>query len=99
TSNGPTSRLYLPQEVLVEARIPGQLGMERRDHETPLLQDNRPPVVLSEHPHTGPDVLHPRRADEHPPDITDSLHVHVGLERIDLPPVRVSPHRDVDERE
>ena len=45
-------------------------------------------------------VLDPRSADEHALNrVVDPVDVHVGLERIDLPPVGVAANRDVHQRE
>src|SRR5260221_7709137 len=59
--------LLLPdeiQELFVQTRVVGQLRMKRSDEEPSLAREHRPPVDLGEHLHTGPDLLHPRRADE-----------------------------------
>ena len=44
--------LLLPdelQKLLVQPRVVGQLGMERRDEEAPLAREHRPAVDLGEH--------------------------------------------------
>src|SRR5690348_2234829 len=60
-----TSLPHRFQEQLVQPRVVGQLGVERGDEEASLTREHRATVDLGEHFHTGPDVLDPRRADEH----------------------------------
>src|SRR5437879_6534140 len=60
--------LLLPdelQELFVQTRVVGQLRMERGDEESSLAREHRATVHLGEHLHPGPDLLDPRRTDEH----------------------------------
>src|SRR4029453_18062715 len=52
------------QEELVEPRVVGQLGVERRDEVAPVAREHRVAVDLGEYLDARPDVLDPRRADE-----------------------------------
>src|SRR5712691_9434866 len=62
-----THRLpYRVEEQLVHARIFRQLGVERRDEETPLPKQHGLSVVLGQHLDISPDLPHARRADEDP---------------------------------
>src|SRR3990172_1738776 len=79
---------HLPEEVLVEPRLPHQLRVERCHDQAPLLQDDRRALVACEHAHLGADVADDGRADEHAAHgVVDALDVQVGLERVDLPAV------------
>src|SRR4029077_10168403 len=49
------------QELLVHARVVGQLGVERRDEEAALPQQHRLAVELREHLHLRSDIAHARR--------------------------------------
>src|SRR3954469_17583258 len=53
------------QEHLVHARVVGQLRMERGDEEPSVTREHRMAVDLGQHLDVRPDVLQPRRADEH----------------------------------
>src|SRR6476661_3426617 len=55
------------QELLVHARVVGQLGVERRDEETALAQQHRLAVELHQYFHR-PRVSHARRTDEDAPE-------------------------------
>src|SRR5689334_10802128 len=96
-----THRLpYLVQEELVDPRVVGQLGVERR-HENPALPcEHRMPVDRREHLDVRPGVLDPRRTDEDPAHgllpVTD---VEVRLERAHLPPERIALGREVRQPE
>src|SRR5579864_2997225 len=60
--------LRLPHEIeehFVQPCVTGQFRMEGRDEKPPLPCEHRPAVHLGEHVDTGPDILDPRRADEH----------------------------------
>src|SRR5579862_6301595 len=60
--------LRLPHELeehFVQPRVAGQFRMEGRDEEPALPREHRPAVDLGEHLDTRPDLLDPRRADEH----------------------------------
>src|SRR5438105_5933152 len=57
-------KAHLLEEQFVQARVVGQLGMERRDEEPALAREHRMTVDLGEHLDVGADVLDPRRADE-----------------------------------
>src|SRR5438477_75812 len=52
------------EKAFVDARIVGQLRVERGDHEAPLAQQHRLAVELCEHFDLRPDVANARRADE-----------------------------------
>src|SRR3954471_21316872 len=52
------------QELLVHARVVGQLRVERGDEEASLAREHRMALDLGEHLDVGADVLDPRRADE-----------------------------------
>src|SRR3954453_21915776 len=72
---------YLIQEELVDARVVGQLRMERGDEDSPLPRQHRMSVDLGEDLDVGTCILDPRSADE------DRAHglvavtdVEVGLE-------------------
>src|SRR5262245_36397614 len=98
-------------DVAVDAVVPGDLGMERRREQMPLL-DGDDPTDRGSRGDPGQDVdlradlLHPRRTDEQRverrrpvPAARDGLQegraVDVGLEGVDLTPERVAPHRHV----
>src|SRR4249920_299376 len=54
---------FLPDEVeepLVDARVVGQLGVERGDDRPALAEKNRLAVELGEHLHPGPCIGHAR---------------------------------------
>src|ERR1700729_3587074 len=60
--------LRLPDEIeehFVQPRIPGQFRMECRHEEPALAREHGPAVHLGEHLDSRPDILDPRRADEH----------------------------------
>src|SRR5689334_4719231 len=96
-----TRRLpYLVQKELVDPRIVGQLGMERRNEDPSLPREHRMPVDLGEHLDVGPRLLDPRRADE------DGAHglvpvpdIEVGLEAVHLPAEGIAADGDVCETE
>src|SRR3954468_21349934 len=54
---------YQVQEELVDARVVGELGMERGDEHASLPREHRMPVHLGEHLDVGAGVVDPRRAD------------------------------------
>src|SRR5881409_766372 len=56
--NGPLP--YEFQESLMEARVVGELRMERSDEEPPLAREHRTAVDLGEHLDVRPDLLDPR---------------------------------------
>src|SRR4051812_14864401 len=88
------------QEQFMQPRVVGQLRVERGDEESSLAREHRAAVDLSKHLHARPDVLDPRRTDEDGPHrLVEPDDRQVGLERRDLPPECVAPHRDVDEAE
>src|SRR5437763_6340078 len=67
----PDNARLLPDEIqepFVQPRVVGELRVERGDEEPPLARQHGPPVDLGKHLDVGPDVLHPRRADEYRPD-------------------------------
>src|SRR5437763_15401202 len=83
----PDNARLLPDEIqepFVQPRVVGQLRVERGDEEASLAREHRAAVDAREHLDTRPDVLDPRRADEH------GVHrrletgdVELGLERGD----------------
>src|SRR4051812_38196208 len=90
------SLAYLVQKELVDARVVGQLRMERGDEDPPLPREHRMTVDLGEHLDVGPRLLDPRRADE------DRAHrlvtvpdVEIRFEGVDLPAEGVSADADV----
>src|SRR3954469_16230779 len=91
---------YLVQKELVDARVVGQLRMERRDEDAPLPREHRMTVDLRQHLDAGTRFLDPRRADE------DRAHrlvavadVEVRFEGVHLPAERIPPHADVRQAE
>ena len=59
--------LLLPdelQELFVQARVIGQLGMKGGKQEPPLAREHRPAVDLGENLDAGTNFLDPRRANE-----------------------------------
>src|SRR5436190_2088272 len=90
----------LLEEQFVHTYVVGQLRMERRNEETALAGEYRVAVDLGQHLDLGPDVLDPRSADEDGAQRAALAgKLEVGLERGDLAPEGVPPHRDVDEAE
>ena len=76
---------YEVQEELVDARVVGQLRVERGDEDPPVAREHRMAVDLGENLDVGPRVFDPRRADE------DGAHrlvavaeVEIGFERVHL---------------
>src|SRR4051794_34998196 len=91
---------HLVEKELVDARVVGQLGMERGDENPPLSREHRMTVDLGEHLDVRPGLLDPRRADEHRADRLVAVpDVEVGFERVHLAAERVSPSRKVGEAE
>src|SRR5437773_9136690 len=98
----PDTRLlpYLMQEQLVNARVVGELRMERGDEDPSLSGKHRMAVDLGEHLDVRTGCLDPRGADE------DRAHglvavadVDIGLEALHLTAERVPLHPDVHEPE
>src|SRR2546423_8647534 len=91
---------YGLEEELVDAGVVGELRVERRDENASRAREHRPAFVHGQHLDLRPRLLDPRRADE---DAVQRLvlagEVEVGLEALDLAPVGVPTHRDVDEPE
>src|SRR4051812_4768468 len=56
---------HLVEEELVDARVVGQLGMERGHEQPAVAREHRMPVDFGEHLDGVAGVLDPRRADEH----------------------------------
>ena len=84
----------------MNARVVGQLRVERGDEDAPIAREHRMAVDLGENLDVGPRVLDPRRADE------DGAHglvavaqVEVGLERVHLAAERVPRGANVGEPE
>src|SRR5438105_2684207 len=90
---------YEIQEKLVDARVVGELGMERRNEHAPLPREHRMAVDLGEHLDVGAGVVDPRRADEDPPHGLAETDVEVGLEAAHLAAERVALHTEVGEPE
>src|SRR5919201_3236140 len=55
---------YQVEEPLVDARVVRQLGVERRDEDPAVAEQDGASVVLREHLDARPRLLDPRRADE-----------------------------------
>ena len=97
---GHSPLFYQLQESFVDARVVGQLGMERRDEDAPLPREHGMPVVLGEDLDLRACLLDPRRADEHAAErLLVARDVEVGLEAVHLPPPRVPLDFEVDETE
>src|SRR5690348_4630747 len=80
------------QEQLVDARVVGQLRMERGDEQAPLPREHRMAVELGEHLDLRAHLLDPRRADEDGAQrLVAPVHGEIGLEARDLPAERVAP--------
>src|SRR5438874_1595662 len=90
---------YEIQEKLVDARVVGELGMERRDEHAPLPREHRMAVDLGEHLDFGAGVVDPRRADEDPAHGLAETNIEVGLEAAHLASERVALHTEVGEPE
>src|SRR5580765_4378704 len=56
--------LHQLEKPLVDTRVIGELGVERRDDHAAVAQKHRLAVELGQHVHLRADVLHPGRADE-----------------------------------
>src|SRR2546427_7816425 len=91
---------YQLEKALVQARVVGQLRVERGDEEATLARKDRVPVDRGEDLDVRPDIRDPRRADE------DRVHrlglafdVELRLEARDLTPEGVPHDLDVDEPE
>src|SRR4051794_24903217 len=81
----------LVQEELVDARVVGQLRVERGDEDSSLPREHRMTVDLRQHVDVRPHLLDPRGADE------DGTHrlvavadVEIRFERMNLPAERVA---------
>src|SRR5947209_1709540 len=80
-----TRRLpYLVQKQLVDARVVGQLRVERGHQDPPVPGQHRVAVDLREHLDLGAGVLDPRCAYEHGAHGLVATHVEVGLEAVHL---------------
>src|SRR3954470_17389666 len=94
------SLLYRFEEQLVQPRVVRQLRMEGGDEEAALAREHRAAVDLGEHLDVRPDLLEPRRADEHRPHgAVEAVDREVRLERGDLAAERVALDGDVHETE
>src|SRR4029450_6593249 len=88
------------EKALVDARVVGQLRMERGDDKTSLAQKDGLAVELRQHLDLGPDVADARRADETPPQrLAVAGEGEIGLEARDLAAVGVPVDLDVDRPE
>src|SRR5579859_3296872 len=86
-----TRRLpYQVEEQLVNARVVGQLGMERRDEDAAVAREHGMTVHLGEDLDIRPRVLDPRRANEHRAQRLAFADVEVRLERMHLPAERIA---------
>src|SRR6476661_6380612 len=98
----PDTRLlpYLIQEQLVNARVVGELGMERSHEDRSLPREHRMAVDLGEHLDVGTGGLDPGRTNE---DRAQRLvavpDVEICLEALHLPAESVSLRADIDEPE
>src|SRR3984957_2938912 len=85
--------LRLPDEIeehFVQPRVGGQFRMESGHEEPAFPGEHRPAVHLGEHLDTGPDILDPRRADEHGAHrLALTGDIEIGLERRDLTAERI----------
>src|SRR5665648_1031947 len=88
-------------EQLVQARVVGELRMERRDEHPALAGGDDAALAGGEHLDPGPGALDPRRADEHGAERrrADACDRQVRLEAADLAPEGVAPRHDVHEVE
>src|SRR5450759_541666 len=87
-------------EELVDARVVGELGMERRDKDTTFARQYGPAFVLGENLNGWTGALDPWRSDEdgaQRPTLARQL--EVGLERAHLTPVGVAANDDVGQAE
>src|SRR3954454_25103304 len=76
---------YLVQKELVDARVVGQLRMERGDEDPPLAREHGMAVDLGQHLDVRPRLLDPRRADEDRANrLVAVADVEVGFERVNL---------------
>src|SRR5262245_59048602 len=92
--------LHGVDEQLVQPRVRGQLRVEGGDEEPALAREHGPALDLGEHLDARPDLLDPRRADEHGAEwLVLAGDVEVGLERGDLAAEGIAPHAHVDEAE
>src|SRR4051794_17192693 len=71
-------------EVLVDAGVAGQLGMECRSKQRPLPHHDDLTVAPCEDRRLGTGRLRPRRANEDAVDLADPLNLDGRLERVDL---------------
>src|SRR5439155_27124214 len=94
---------FLPhqvEETFVDARVVGQLGVERGDQEAPLAKQDRLAVELGEDLHLGAHLDNARRADEDAAQrLVLLLESEIGFEARDLPAVSISLDGEVDEAE
>src|SRR3954469_5422174 len=91
---------YLVQKELVDARVVGQLRMERGDEDPAVAREHGVPVDLREHLDVRPDLGEPRCADEDRAQRRIAVNdVEVSLERSHLPPERVALGPEIAEPE
>src|SRR5262245_8999642 len=87
------------EKPLVNSRVVGQLGVERRHEDPAVAEQHRLAVELREDLDIRPVCPHARRADEDPPQRARVVfELEIGLEAGHLPPVRVAVDLDVGER-
>src|SRR5262245_36659570 len=87
------------KEELVDPGVVRELWVKRCHDESALAEEHGRPVQSGQHLDVRADLRHARRPDEHTAHASAARQLEVSLEARDLPAVRVSPHRDVDEAE
>src|SRR5258705_7954057 len=95
-----TRRLpYHVKKELVDARVVGQLRMERRDEDPAVAREHGMPVDFGEDLDIRPCILDPRRANEHRAQGLAFSDVEIRFERMHLPTERIPRGADVGEPE
>src|SRR5919201_6139597 len=87
------------QKELVDARVGGQLRVERGDEDPPIAREYRVAADLGQHLDVRPDLLDPGRADEDRAQRLLVADVEIGLEARHLAPERVPAYADVGQPE
>src|SRR5437773_2114137 len=80
------------EQPLMQALVTRDLRMKRRGHQLALPNQHGLSRVLAQDLDCRAQLRDDRGPDEHGPDRTHALHLHVGLEGVHLPPVSVAPH-------
>src|SRR6185312_3704593 len=84
-------------EQLMYAPVAGHLGVKRRRQLAALPHRDDMPGGAGQHLHAGTGALDPGRADEHRAHrVRQPRERNVTLERVDLTPKSVAPHRHID---